>query len=117
MNFGEVCGKYEEYVIGMRRDFHRHPDLSKKEIRTSETVQRELARMGIPYVTVDGLNVIGTVGKGRSPKTLAVRADMDALMVTEKTDLPFKSENEGVMHACGHDGHTAMLLGDRKSVV
>ena len=111
MNFGEVCGKYEEYVIGMRRDFHRHPELSKKEIRTSETVQRELARMGIPYVTVDGLNVIGTVGKGRSPKTLAVRADMDALMVTEKTDLPFKSENEGVMHACGHDGHTAMLLG------
>lgn len=111
MDFGEVCKKYEEYVIGIRRGFHRHPELSKKESRTSETVRKELERMGIPYVTVDGYNVIGTVGKGTSGKTLAIRADMDALMVTEKTDLPFKSENEGVMHACGHDGHTAMLLG------
>lgn len=111
MEFGKVCRKYEEYVIGMRRDFHRHPELSKKEYRTSGAVQRELARMGIPYVTVNGLNVIGTVGKGTVSKTIAIRADMDALPVTEVTGLPFQSEYDGVMHACGHDGHTAILLG------
>lgn len=114
MNFGEVCGRYEEYVIAMRRDFHRHPELSKKEDRTSEAIRRELTQMGIEHVTVNGLNVIGTVGKGTISKSLAIRADMDALPVSEKTGLPFKSEHEGVMHACGHDGHTAMLLGVAK---
>lgn len=111
MNIGEVCKKYEDYVIGMRRTIHRRPELSKQEKQTSELIQKELARMGIPYETVDGLNVIGWLGKGESGKRIAIRADMDALPVQEKTGLPFTSECEGVMHACGHDAHTAMLLG------
>lgn len=111
MNIGDVCRKYEDYVIEMRRDFHRHPEMSKHEKRTSEIVQRELRRLGIPFETVDGYNVIGMLGKGESGRSIAVRADMDALPVTEKTGLPFASGQEGVMHACGHDSHTAMLLG------
>lgn len=111
MKIGEICKKYEDYVIEMRRDFHRHPELSKKEKRTAETVKRELSRMGISYETVDLYNVVGRLGKGVNGKTIAIRADMDALPLTERTGLPFASETEGVMHACGHDSHVAMLLG------
>lgn len=111
MKIEEIAKKYEDYVIRMRREFHRHPELSKQEKRTSEIVQNELRRMGIPFETVAGYNVIGWIGEGRSGRRIAIRADMDALPVSEKTGLPFASEQEGAMHACGHDSHTAMLLG------
>ncbi|MDR0852692.1 MAG: amidohydrolase [Clostridiales Family XIII bacterium] len=100
----------ERYVIEMRRDFHRHPELSLAEVRTSGIVREELEKFGIPYEIVGDQNVIGILDFG-GEGSLAIRADMDALPIREETDVAWKSENEGIMHACGHDGHTAILLG------
>ena len=113
MKTKELAEKYEAYVIEHRRDFHAHPELSWKEYRTSGIVRGELDRLGVPYVTVGETGVVASItgGKGAG-RTIALRADMDALPVQELNDhLPYKSQNEGCMHACGHDGHTASLLG------
>lgn len=114
MDFVALSKKYEEKIIALRRDFHENPELSYKEERTSKVVCAELDKLGIPYVKLDENCVVGKLVGGKakegSPR-LAIRADMDALPVTEEAEVPFKSKNEGVMHACGHDGHTAMLLG------
>ena len=110
-------------VIGWRRDFHQHPELSNREVRTSRIVAEQLREMGLEVRT--GIAHTGVVGvlRGASPgPTVALRADMDALPVTEQVDLPFKSvataeyrgEKVGVMHACGHDAHVAILLGTAK---
>lgn len=113
-NIKELAKQYEPYITDMRREFHMHPETSLHEERTGARVAEELEKMGIPYVRIAGTGVLGTI-KGKFPgKTIALRADMDALEITEKTGLPFKSQNEGVMHACGHDSHTAMLLGGAK---
>lgn len=117
MHITDLIKKYEDYIIEMRRDFHMHPELSFKETRTSQVVCDELDKMGIPYVRLEENCVVGLIkgGKaGEDGKKLAIRADMDALPVTEEADVPFKSKTEGIMHACGHDGHTAMLLGAAK---
>ncbi len=101
-------------IIAMRRELHRYPELSFKETRTSAFVCRELDKLGIPYVKLQHNAIVAKVvgaHKGMDRKRLALRADMDALPIQEETELPFASENPGVMHACGHDGHTAMLLG------
>jgi len=111
MKIKELCRKYEPYVIELRREFHRHPEPSLHEERTSQRIKEELTRLGIPWVGVSGYNVVASIGQGTNGKSIAVRADMDALRMTEKSGLPFASENEGVMHACGHDAHIAMLLG------
>lgn len=79
--------------------------------RTRGVIRSELERMQIPYVDVDEGGIVATLGNGKEGKRIALRADMDALPITEDTDPPFKSKNVGVMHACGHDGHTAILLG------
>lgn len=110
----KLAKQYEQYIVDMRREFHTHPETSLHEERTGARVAEELEKMGIPYVRMAGTGVLGTI-KGKFPgKTIALRADMDALEITEKTGLPFQSQNEGVMHACGHDSHTAMLLGGAK---
>lgn len=107
-------------VIEWRRDFHQHPELSNREVRTAEMVAKRLRALGIEVKT--GIAVTGVAGllRGTLPgPTIGLRADMDALPVTEQVDLPFKSkataeyrgEKVGVMHACGHDAHVAMLLG------
>jgi hippurate hydrolase len=96
-----------------RRDLHRHPELSLQERRTSAVVQQRLAEFGVDEV-VTGLAQTGVVGiiRGRGEGgAIGLRADMDALPIEEATGLPYASEHPGVMHACGHDGHTAMLLG------
>ncbi|MEA4846009.1 MAG: amidohydrolase [Clostridiaceae bacterium] len=115
MDVLKLAEKYEDYVITLRRDFHMYPELSWKEYRTSGVVMQELEKMGIPYVKVGETGVVGTI-KGKSPgKTIALRADLDALPITElNDDLPYRSQVEGAMHACGHDGHTASLLGASK---
>ncbi len=113
-NIKELAKNYEPYITDMRREFHMHPETSLHEERTAARVAEELEKMGIPLVRIAGTGVLGTI-HGKFPgKTIALRADMDALEITEKTDLPFKSKNDGVMHACGHDSHTAMLLGGAK---
>lgn len=111
MDIKEIAKKYEQYVIDLRRTFHEHPELSFEEVNTSKRIQKELSEMGIPYKTIAGTGIIATI-KGQIPgKCIALRADMDALKVTECNEVSYKSKNPGVMHACGHDGHMAMLLG------
>ncbi|MCA1798746.1 MAG: amidohydrolase [Xanthomonadaceae bacterium] len=102
----------EGQVINWRRDIHRHPELSNREERTSALVAAHLRALGLEVRTgVAHHGVIGMLRGGRPGPVVALRADMDALPVTERTGLPFASVNEGVMHACGHDAHTAMLMG------
>ena len=99
-----------------RRDIHAHPELAFEEVRTSQLVAEKLESWGIEVTR--GLGKTGLVGvlRGREPgsRTIGLRADMDALPILEENDLPYKSENPGKMHACGHDGHTTILLGAAK---
>ncbi|MGH7056607.1 MAG: M20 metallopeptidase family protein, partial [Acetobacteraceae bacterium] len=100
------------HLIAIRRDIHAHPELAFKEVRTSGQVTAELARLGIPFRSgVGRTGVVGLIQGGRPGPVLAIRADMDALPITEKTGLAFASEVPGCMHACGHDVHTSTLLG------
>ncbi len=107
-------------VVAWRRDFHQHPELSNQERRTAGVVAAHLRSLGLEVRTgVGGHGVVGVLRGGRPGKVVALRADMDALPVTEQVDLPFASkvrttyngQDVGVMHACGHDMHTAMLMG------
>ncbi len=114
MDVKALAKNVKDYVIDLRREFHMYPERSGEEFRTSQRVKEELDKLGIPYTTAGGTGVIGII-KGEKPgKTVALRADMDALEVYEKNDIPYKSKTDGLMHACGHDGHTAMLLGAAK---
>ena len=102
-------------VVEDRRAIHRHPELLYQEERTAALVSQRLRDLGITVETgVAGTGVIGLLEGGRAGKTVLLRADMDALPLQEKADIPFKSEVAGVMHACGHDSHVAMLLGAAK---
>ncbi len=109
----------EPRLIAWRRDFHQHPELSNREFRTAERVAQELERMGLDVRTgVAHTGVVGVLRGTQTQPVVALRADMDALPVTEEVDLPFASRERasylgrevGVMHACGHDAHTAILL-------
>ena len=95
-------------AVEFRRYFHQHPEFAMQEVVTQRYIAEVLERNGIPYQKV-GTGLIATVGKGE--KCIAIRADMDALKVKEETGLPYCSQNEGMMHACGHDMHMAMVLG------
>ena len=101
-----------EQVVAFRRELHMYPERSEQEENTSTMIQAELNRLGIPYQSnIAGYGVCATIyGKDRS-RGVGVRADMDALPLTEMTDVPFKSKHPGLMHGCGHDIHTAVLLG------
>ena len=106
--------KISDWIVEIRRELHRQPELMYEEIKTSALVRRELDKLGITYKSpIAKTGVLATIGTGNSP-CIALRADMDALPIHEETDVPFKSEIDGKMHACGHDCHTAMLLGAAK---
>lgn len=111
MNFNEMEDKYNDYVIKMRRYFHENPEVSGKEYNTSKVIKEELDKLGIPWIDC-GLEtgVLATVKGNKPGKTILLRGDMDALSVTEETDAKYQSKNNGVMHACGHDCHIAMML-------
>lgn len=111
MDIKELGKKYKDYVIEMRREFHMNPESSLEEFRTSKRVKEELDKLGIPYEELAGTGVLATIKGSQDGKTVALRADMDALEIQETNDVEYKSQVDGKMHACGHDGHTAMLLG------
>lgn len=108
--------QYSDYVVDCYRHLHSNPELSFQEFETAKFIQSELSRMNIPFKSsIGGNGILGKI-EGRNPakKVIALRADMDALPVCETVDIPYKSQNENVMHACGHDAHTACLLGAAK---
>jgi hippurate hydrolase len=100
-------------MTAWRHDLHAHPELSQHEVRTAGVVRDQLAAFGVDEIItgMGGHGVVGVIRAGTSGRAIGLRADMDALPLTEETGLPYASRNPGVMHACGHDGHTAMLLG------
>jgi len=103
--------RIQEEIIEWRRDFHVHPELGFKELRTSAKVTAELERLGYKVRrNVGRTGVVADLGDDHGP-CIAIRADMDALPIAEANDVPYKSQNNGTMHACGHDSHTAMALG------
>lgn len=103
----------EKEIIAWRRDFHMHPELKYEEERTSKIAEEHLRKWGYSIKRV-GTGIIADIGEGN--KTIALRADMDALPIQEETDVSYKSRIPGKMHACGHDAHTAMLLGAAKII-
>ena len=116
----QLAAAYEPYIIERRRHFHKHPELSLQEFQTTEDIARELDAMGIPYERPLETGLIATLrgtapdaydANGKPRRRILLRADIDALPVTERTGEEFASVNEGVMHACGHDCHIAMMLG------
>ncbi len=112
-----IAEKYQDYLIEMRRYFHRHPELGFREIETGNKISDELKAMGIECRKVpagDSFGITGTIRGGRPGKTILLRADMDALPIVEETGLEYTSVNEGAMHACGHDCHIAILLAAAK---
>lgn len=109
------CKNLQNYIVGLRRDLHQIPELGTELPETQAYVTAELDRIGIPYVcSKKDSSIIATIEGGKPGKTICLRADMDALPITEATGVPFTSRHEGRMHACGHDTHTAMLLGAGK---
>ena len=105
----------KDYIISLRRELHEYPELEFDLPRTLSVVRRELEALAIPYTEQYGKSsIVGYLNPHCRDFTIGIRADMDALPLTEKTDLPYASKIPGVMHACGHDAHTAMLLGTAK---
>lgn len=99
-------------LVSIRRDFHRHPELSAREYRTAEQIEKYLDDLNIEHSRIADTAVVGLIkGKKGSGKVIALRADIDALPITEAEDREYRSLNEGVMHACGHDMHGTILLG------
>jgi len=116
MNIRKEIKNIEKLIINWRRDFHRNPELSFQEFRTAKVISNELKSMGLdPKINIGKTGLIADIKFGEGPM-IALRADMDALPIQETSGLDFSSQNNGIMHACGHDGHMAMLLGTAKAL-
>jgi amidohydrolase len=112
MNPIDRIKSYHPQLTERRRDLHAHPELGFTEHRTSEIVAKELESLGVEvHRGIGGTGVVGVLREGNGPVSIGLRADMDALPILEANEVPYKSTKPGVMHACGHDGHTTMLLG------
>ncbi|MDY0256159.1 amidohydrolase [Gudongella oleilytica] len=110
MDIKELTKKHLDYAVATRRYFHENPEPSMKEFNTQKRIMEELKAMGIEHYPCGGTGVVGII-KGKGPgKTIALRADIDALEVQEENPVPYKSKIDGMMHACGHDTHIAGLL-------
>lgn len=107
-----LASSYSDTFINVRHHLHAHPELSYQEFQTSEYIQQQLKSFGIPFKVMAQTGVIGLIeGKNPTKRIVALRADIDALPIEERNDVPYRSKNKGVMHACGHDVHTTILLG------
>ena len=112
MNIHQLAKEQESYIIESRHWLHAHPELGTQEVETTRFIKEQLEGMGIPVETFDGITgCVATIQGGQPGKTVMLRADIDALPIQETPGLSYCSQNPGVMHACGHDCHTAMLLG------
>ncbi|SHK98438.1 hippurate hydrolase [Chitinophaga jiangningensis] len=109
----ELAKTYAPEFISIRQHLHAHPELSFQEYKTSEFIQQKLTEFGVPFTAgIAGTGIIALIeGKNPTSRVIALRADIDALPITEANDVPYKSQNTGVMHACGHDVHTTCVLG------
>ena len=112
----KLTDRYDD-VVSWRRYMHQHPELSFKEVKTAEYIKEKLLSFGLEVKTnIGGHGLIGILEGSQSGKTIALRADFDALPIPDEKEVPYKSQNPGVMHACGHDGHTAALLGTAEAL-
>lgn len=110
----KLVSQHQE-VVQWRRHLHQHPELSFQETKTAQFIKEKLLSFGLDVKTnIGGNGLIGILEGNQPGKTIALRADFDALPIQDEKDVPYKSQNPGVMHACGHDGHTAALLGTAK---
>ncbi len=110
----ELAAKYAEEFIDVRHHLHSHPELSFHEFETSKYIQKKLEEWNIEYQVMAITGVVGMIQGKKTNRIIALRADMDALPIKEKNEIKYRSQNEGVMHACGHDVHTTCLLGAAK---
>ncbi len=107
----------ENYVIGLRRELHQYPECGYELSKTLEIIRRELEIIGVEYTEKYGKSsIVATVNPEKNHFTIGIRADIDALPITEKSDISYKSKNEGMMHACGHDAHAAIALATLKRI-
>lgn len=111
MNFIDKVKEIEPKIIEMRRHLHENPELSGQEFETQKYIMKQLDELNIPYEKVGTTSLVASIKGGGTGKTVALRADIDALPIIEQSGASYSSKKEGLMHACGHDGHTAMLLG------
>lgn len=111
MTIKQLAAQVQPEVVAFRRDLHKHPEPSLKEFRTTEKIAEKLDEIGIPYRRLEPTGIVAEITGGKPGKRIALRADMDALSIEEKSGVEFSSENPGMMHACGHDTHVAMLIG------
>jgi hippurate hydrolase len=108
----QLAKQYAPDFIAIRHHLHAHPELSYQEFETSAFVRQQLTRTGIPFQLMAGTGIVGLLkGRNADSRVIALRADMDALPIEEENDIPYRSKNAGIMHACGHDVHTTVLLG------
>ncbi|SHI51469.1 amidohydrolase [Dethiosulfatibacter aminovorans DSM 17477] len=110
MNIKELAKEYKDYAVSIRREFHMNPEPAMKEERTSDRIVEELEMLGIPCRKAAGTGVVGIIKGKTEGRTIALRADIDALELQEKNEIVYRSKVEGMMHGCGHDGHAASLL-------
>ena len=115
MDVRKAAEAARDYLVSIRREFHQHPELSMQEFRTAQRIEEELDRLGIPHTRVGETGVLGTLrGEKEGGRAVVLRADIDALPIEETHECAYRSQNPGVMHACGHDAHAACLLGGAK---
>ena len=115
MAIKEYIKSEKDYIINLRRHFHAHPEVSLKEFETCKKIEEELDKSGIPHKRVGETGVYAWIDGKKGPgKVVALRADIDALAMDDLKDVPYRSQNTGVCHACGHDAHAATLLGAAK---
>ncbi|ERI10138.1 M20 metallopeptidase family protein [Aneurinibacillus aneurinilyticus] len=112
-----LVDEYTGWIVEARRHLHQNPELSHHEMKTVGYIREQLENMGLATRSYTGKDVVAYIEGTEAGKTVALRADIDALPIQEETELPFASQNPGVMHACGHDGHTAILLGAARALV
>ena len=115
MNIKDYVIKERDYITSLRREFHKHPEVGLKEYETAKRIEDELDKLNIPHKRIGETGVLGIIKGGNSSnKVIAIRADIDGLKVPDDKDVEYKSQNVGYHHACGHDAHTASLLGTAK---